>query len=331
VHQNFAIQSRKSHRLQNQNKQGLENSLHVRHRSQFRSQFYKQWNQSVTVRKGFDAFKSMIYSIVDKRKPGETYDVLNAGIKKSNNDKYEQFFDEITQYRIKKKVIPRLLFEQNSKFIIKKYPQNYDQSHTQVKFLPYEVESPVETFMEEDKAHLVIQEEDGPTVITIENKIIAQSFQKQFDSFWNQTTQTLHGNEALKTVFEQALDYDCTYWIGGNGGVQTMAGDNMKDFFADWMKQRVTLKKKMYDLVDYGTHLEGLEPDNNKAHKKAFYHFKQLPKGLESPMVVMMFGNYVLLIFWGKDTHAVLHENKEMVTSYMKYMKHFWPEISKPI
>jgi sugar-specific transcriptional regulator TrmB len=293
----------------------------------FRVQFYNQWNQNVTVRKGFDAFKNMIHSIVDKRKPGETYDVLSAGIKKSKNDAYEQFFNEITKYRLKKKVIPRLLFEQNSKYIIEKYPKNYDKSHTQVKFLPYEVESPVETFMEEDRAHLVIQDEDEPTIITIESKIIAQSFQKQFDSFWNQKVHTLQSTEAIKSAFTQALNHDCTYWIGGNGGVEKI-GSDMNKFFKSWMKKRTALKKPMYDLVDFGTHLEGLEPDDTAAHKKAIYHYKQLPKGLESPMVVMLFGDFVLQVFWGKKTHAVLHENAQMVDSYMKYIKHFWPEIS---
>lgn len=131
------------------------------------------------------------------------------------------------------------------------------------------------------------------------------------------------GNDAMKALLNEALEYKATHWIGGNSGVESTS---LKLWFKHWMQKRVDQKKFMYDLVDYGTHLEGLKPNDIKKHKKAYYKYCALPKELRSPMVIIIFGNKVAQVLWSKQSFAFVLESKEIKDSFMKYFKHFWRE-----
>jgi HTH-type transcriptional regulator, sugar sensing transcriptional regulator len=138
--------------------------------------------------------------------------------------------------------------------------------------------------------------------------------------------EVFRGNEAMKALLNEALAYKCTRWIGGNSGVEVSTTDSMKRWFHHWMKKRVAQKKIMYDLVDYGTHLEGLRPCDIQTHKKNYYKYCTLPKELRSPMVIIMFGNKVAQILWSKQSFAFVLESKEIKESFMKYFMHFWKD-----
>ncbi len=131
------------------------------------------------------------------------------------------------------------------------------------------------------------------------------------------------GNEAMKSILNEALEYPQTFWMGGNSGVEKT---NLKDWFHHWMTRRVELKKEMYDLVSYGTFLEGLKPSDVKKHKKELYKYCQLPKDFYTPMVVIIFGNKVAQILWSKQSFAFVIESKEIKDSFMKYFNYFWKE-----
>ena len=131
------------------------------------------------------------------------------------------------------------------------------------------------------------------------------------------------GTEALKALMNEALEYGVTYWIGGNSGVE---GTNLKNWFKHWMKRRVEKKRMLYDLVDYGTYLDGLKPNDIKAHKKNYYKYCTLPKDLSSPMVMLIFGNKVAQILWSKQSFAFVLESEEIKESFMKYFHYFWKE-----
>jgi len=76
----------------------------------------------------------------------------------------------------------------------------------------------------------------------------------------------------------------------------------------------------------WGTFLEGLEPDNLKKHKKEFYKRCELPKDLQSPMVILIFGNKVAQILWQKQSFAFVLESEKIKQSFMKYFHYFWKE-----
>ena len=133
------------------------------------------------------------------------------------------------------------------------------------------------------------------------------------------------GNEALKALLNEALNYDATYWIGGNCGVETCS-EEMRLWFKRWTKKRVKLKKLMYDLVDFGTNLEDFKPTDIVKHKQHLYKYCTLPKNLQSPMVMIMFGNKVAQVLWSKQSFAFVLDSKELNKSFMNYFNYFWRE-----
>jgi predicted transcriptional regulator len=135
--------------------------------------------------------------------------------------------------------------------------------------------------------------------------------------------EVFRGNEAMKSLLNEALEYKASYWIGGNSGVEKTP---LKNWFKHWMQRRVGKKHVMYDLVDYGTFLEGLKPKDIKLHKKNYYKYCSLPKELASPMVIIIFGNKVAQVLWTKKSFAFVLESKDIKESFMKYFNYFWEE-----
>lgn len=157
---------------------------------------------------------------------------------------------------------------------------------------------------------------------------ILESQVPQIISFFEQVkpdirAEVFRGNEALKAVMEDVLTYKASYWIGGNSGVESTP---LKNWFKHWMARRVKKKHILYDLVDYGTFLEGLKPKDIKIHKKNYYKYHSLPKALRSPMVVVIFGNKVAQILWRKQSFAFVLESAEIKESFMKYFYYFWKD-----
>jgi HTH-type transcriptional regulator, sugar sensing transcriptional regulator len=132
------------------------------------------------------------------------------------------------------------------------------------------------------------------------------------------------GDDAMKALMNEALEYKEIYFIGGNSGVENAAG--LKFWFKHWMEQRVEKRIMLYDLVDHGTFLEGLPPSDIKIHKKHYYKYCQLPKDLSSPMVILIFGNKVAQILWSKQSFAFVLESREITESFMKYFHYFWKD-----
>ncbi|MEK6867738.1 MAG: helix-turn-helix domain-containing protein [Nanoarchaeota archaeon] len=135
--------------------------------------------------------------------------------------------------------------------------------------------------------------------------------------------EVFRGNEAMKALLTEALEYKASYWIGGNSGVESTS---LRNWFGHWMQKRVEKKHVMHDLVDYGTFLQGLKPKDTQKHKKEYYKYSQLPKELKSPMVVIIFGNKVAQILWKKQSFAFVLESKDIKESFMKYFYYFWKE-----
>ena len=129
------------------------------------------------------------------------------------------------------------------------------------------------------------------------------------------------GFESMKSLLNEFLEYKETYWIGGNSGVEKTQLDI---WFKHWMDKRAEEKRMMYDLVSYGTFLEGLDPKDIKKHKQVYYKFCSLPKGFYTPLIIVVFGNKVAQILWTQQPFAFVIESEEVRESFMKYFNHFW-------
>jgi len=167
-------------------------------------------------------------------------------------------------------------------------------------------------------------EEKQKTLETLHNKL--PKINEIFDfSKPEIRAEVYRGNEAMKALLNEALKYDATYWIGGNSGVETCS-EEMRLFFKRWTKKRVEMKKFMYDLVDAGTHLEDFKPNDIEKHKKHLYKYCTLPKNLQSPMVMIMFGNKVAQVLWSKQSFAFVLDSEELNKSFMNYFNYFWKD-----
>ena len=167
-------------------------------------------------------------------------------------------------------------------------------------------------------------EEKEKSLQNLKNKIpqITSLFQEKKNEI---DAEVYRGNEAIKSLFEESLEYKATYWIGGNSGVES-CNKEMALWFKRWMIKRVNKKQMMYDLVDYGSFLEDLPPKDIKKHKANYYKYCQLPKELSSPMVICIFGNKVVQLLWSQKPFAFVLDSKEIKDSFMKYFEHFWRE-----
>ncbi|MAF37069.1 hypothetical protein CL622_08200 [archaeon] len=131
------------------------------------------------------------------------------------------------------------------------------------------------------------------------------------------------GNESIKALMNESLEYKESYWIGGNSGIESTP---LKYWFKHWMEKRVKNKHMLNDLVDHGVSLIGLEPRDIKKHKKNYYKYCTLPKNMSSPMVILIFGNKVAQILWGDQSFAFVLESDKIKDSFMKYFNHFWTD-----
>jgi sugar-specific transcriptional regulator TrmB len=138
-------------------------------------------------------------------------------------------------------------------------------------------------------------------------------------------SEIFRGNESIKTLFNEILEYPESFWMGGNSFEKYKAvPENLQVWFEHWMNRRVEKKHNMNDLVSHGTYLEGLEPNDIKKHKKLHYRYCQLPKGIYVPMVIIIFGNKVAQVLWGEQSFAFILESDKIKNSFMKYFNYFW-------
>jgi len=133
------------------------------------------------------------------------------------------------------------------------------------------------------------------------------------------------GDESIKNLLNEILEYKESHWMGGNSFESYKAvSQNILFYFEHWMKKRVENKHIMYDLVSHGTWLKGLEPKKRAIHKKNYYHYCELPKEMYSPMVIIIFGDKVAQILWSKQPFAFVISSKKIKESFMRYFNYFW-------
>jgi len=152
----------------------------------FKKQFELLWNQKTVVETGMDAFERMFESIFATLKKGETYRVLGATHHQTfRKEKYISFFKRIHTERRKLGINVQLLFYKEDKAFFEKHGNETPGDKAQYKFLPYGSVSPVTWYIFKEATVIVIQDQ-GPTIITINNKDITKSFEQHFDSLWKE-------------------------------------------------------------------------------------------------------------------------------------------------
>ncbi len=280
----------------------------------FKAYFDSFWNQDTIVTKGFDALEDALYSHLDSIKKGDTYRVLGAGFgRKGSEDMYVDFFEKFHKRRQKKGTKANLLFQPGAEEILKKHGEEMYKD-AEIKHLPYRTEFPVAIFPYKDKTRMIIQEKE-PTIITINNKLVTKSFEKHFDSLWDQGTRVVKGLDAIQNIFDEILEYDQCDFLGAKGYFM----DYRPKFIDDWEKRAIKKGFKLRNLVDKDT----------KGHRITTFPFVEtkyhLPKEFISLSVYWIFGNKVVIANWvEKEPIAIIMENKHMYNMYKKQFELLW-------
>lgn len=279
-----------------------------------RTNFEKMWNQDTTVNRGFDAMQSELYNMINTIDPEQGYSALNACWGTiENRKKYEEFFKKYHVERIKKQVKARLLFKPGLTDTIEANKKNYER-FCEYKIMPYEAESPVETFITKDKVILIIQE-DIPTVITVNNKEVARSFMTNFETMWNQETRIVRGMDAIQDIFEDMTEAGHCDFIAARG---YFVGSRPK-YIDKWEKRAIKKGFTMRNIVDIGT----------KGHRITTFPFAQtkytIPKEFSQLSVFWIYGNKVVISNWvEKEPIAVIIENKHLHDMYKQQFELLW-------
>jgi len=228
--------------------------------------------------------------------------LLEIGISSLHTIQEKTGIDRRNIYDILNKLIEKGLVS----YTIEKGKRTYQITH------PSKIVDFLDQQKQQIQEHKKVIEEKLPDLLSI--------FQEKK---FNIRAETFRGNEAIKALLTEALEYKHIYFIGGNSGVEQT---NLKYWFAHWMEKRAEKKHYFYDLVDYGKKLEGINPNDIKKHKEQYYKYCSLPKNLSSPLVILIFGDKVAQILWSEQSFAFVLESKEIRESFMKYFHHFWKD-----
>lgn len=280
----------------------------------YQKYFELLWNQDTTITKGFKSLKEELLGLYeDLEKNDLNYNVIGAAFGKEGlGDEYGKFFMDLRAERKKRGLKGKLLYEQNTIQMLKKY-KNYSQED-QIKFIPYKTESPVAFLPGHEKTLIIIQEEE-PTTITINNKQVAKSIQKNFETLWNQETVTLFGMEAVKDVFNEMLEYGSADFFGGRGYFV----EKEPEFFKDWAKRAEKSSFKMRNIVDKSA----------KGHNITQQPFTEtkynLPKEIVNLSVYWIYGNKVVIANWMEEEPVIIiMNNKKFYDLYKQQFEELW-------
>lgn len=232
---------------------------------------------------------------------------------------YEGFWKDDDLKRVDKKIPLRILHSHGSKSVMQKVDKN---PFTETRALPQDIQNPTMVDIWKDSIGIMTYDSD-PFLISIKNHKLADSFREYFETLWNKDTQVLRGEEGIKHVMEESLEYKHNWYIGGNGGL----GRVMPEYWQDYNQRRIENGTWWHDLVDRGNYLEGIqELPPGVADEDRFYEFKWLPEDVASPSVIFMYGHTVANITWEADGGpiAFVTSNQDVFESYHRYFQYLW-------
>jgi len=229
--------------------------------------------------------------------------LLEIGVSSLNSIQEKTGIDRRNIYDILNKLIEKGLVS----YTIEKGKKTFQTTHP----------NKIMSYLEEKKKELEnIEKEIKPNL-----PLLIESFTKSKSEI---RAEVFRGNESIKALLTEVLDYKESFWIGGNFFDNWSVPENLQIWFNHWMKKRAEKKHIMNDLVDPGVYFSDLKPDELKKHKKAYYKYCELPKDFNSPMVIIIFGNKVAQVLWGEQSFAFVLESEKIKDSFMKYFNYFW-------
>ena len=291
----------------------------------FLEQFNLLWNQDITVTKGIGAVLQSLKEFVNEIAPGDTFDALGAAFGvKGSEEEFAQEFAKYHQYRLARGIRGRWLFQQGVHKIIEANKENYRLG--EIKFLPYQAESPVSIHPYKDRTLLIIQKKD-PTVISINNKEITGAFHRAFESLWNQDVRVYKGFEEVTAKFWLTLDtLKPTEEYQVLGASHGQGGAKLQDWFMTYHQDRIKRKIKARLLAaakDYQAIIPQMTETGDPEMR--YSALKSLPEEFSSPMQINLYPhNKVLMFLWGKELMCFEIESDILHQNFKNYFEVLW-------
>ncbi|MBS3106601.1 hypothetical protein J4419_02980 [Candidatus Woesearchaeota archaeon] len=287
----------------------------------FRVQFERWWSQDTVVSKGFKAFDKAMDSLLDEAGQRGIW-ALNATFGASGHDKkYGAFFARFHKRRIPRKLPYRLLWRQGTDLSANPSPESYTE-HVEHKFLPFKLDSPVETFIGRKTSLMVVQEPE-PTIISINNERVTKSFIETFENLWSQEVTVLRGIEGANAAWNMMLDSlkagEEYYVMGASWYGKT---DAVPQFLKDFHERRIKKGVKAKLLFVAGA-------EKTLRQNKKFYSMlgqvRFLPQGIYEGIQFNLYKNKVLFFVWReKEPIVFIIDDERMYQTFKTYFDGLW-------
>ena len=130
-------------------------------------------------------------------------------------------------------------------------------------------------------------------------------------------SQIYRGNEGIKTILKDCLNYREVLFIGATGDVE----NRLPYFWPHYNKKREKLKCQWKLLLVH-------ESRNKPITKSKYYEYKVLPKILSGLNVIYIYGDNVANVLWLEKPIAFVVKHKVLAENYRKYFGYLWKSIS---
>ena len=126
------------------------------------------------------------------------------------------------------------------------------------------------------------------------------------------------GKEGVKAVWEEMLNYNKNYFIGGGWYVI----DEMPHYWRSYNRRRKEHGVHWYNLARYDVR-------KRKPPERKGISVRYLPKEFSgSPNVIFVYGNKVANVLWQGGFFAFVIENKEIADNYRRYHQYLWNKVA---
>jgi len=133
------------------------------------------------------------------------------------------------------------------------------------------------------------------------------------------SAEVYRGQEGIKAIWEDMLNYRETYWIGAGRYIPK----TMPVFFAHWNRRRIKLKVKWLNIMRFEMRREVKRPYPLEC-------IKFLPEEFSGhPTVIGIYGNKTANFILGEEFFAFVIESKEIADNYRRYHKYLWDNVAK--
>ena len=121
------------------------------------------------------------------------------------------------------------------------------------------------------------------------------------------------GEEGIKTILKECLNYKEVLFIGATGDVE----NRLPYFWPTYNKKREKLKCIWKLLLVH-------ESKDKPIIKSKYYEYKVLPKMLSGLNVIYLYGDYVANVIWLEKPLAFVIKHKILADNYRKYFNYLW-------